>query len=940
MYRPKSCWAMNIIVVLALWLELPCVVLGQSQDVNHVMLENGLSGESAYKIITDHLGRVWIATSHGVSFFNGIKATLISMDDENNGNKLTRQENVYDICESPTNNSYYIATESGIWQMKPESDCFQPLLRNLPNARLLCDSHCLFISNTTGLRIYENGVLKDIDIKGDRNVHCMTFAPDSTVWFLTTDAIGHYLPAEGRVERMAISSLLPSDVNFGALVVTKTNTWIGTKNYGLFHFDVNTKSFRHIEGPGNVVFNLYHDGNGHLCVATDGSGAWLLDESTGSVLNHFTANDGTLRTNAVYHYYLDAHGNHWFGQARYGLSYTYHREPLLEVYNHGTFTSKGLNVRSFLLDGSRRLLGTNQGLFCIDEETGLTHHFSPEQLGGATIITGIQRFGNYYYVGTYDGGLFLLDPVTCKATAAVELNRLIAFAPVKTMRRSPKGELWIGTGNGIVIVDSLGHGRLINNNNSPLIEGEVSSIVFGTDGSVWMAGSKGLSVIKADGHFIGIDQYPADFFHREHDLVAGVRRQGMAYFGNSSGLYYTNLDISDYGRLPLPDAIIDEMCYDVCADTSDCLWLATEKGLFRLDNKQKSLQHLGYGEGLRSMLISREGIAQKGDTVWVATADGLLHLSLKGLNTWSHKKDYQVMFYDLQKGEHPIEKAAAKTVNKEHLIQLGWNIVSQTFRTKVFLNDFAKPEGRLFEYRLNGDENWRLIRHNEIMVITHLKPGSHGLTIRLAGTPGTETLYTIRVAPSTSFYIEIIILLIAFGLLFIWWRYRKTTKALLHERDEIEDLLVEMQHEEAVRSEEQDSTAEAEETAKYQQLNMSDEECADVVRRMHNYLETERAFTNPDLKRADLAKVLHVPVAKLSYVFSMHLKENYYEYINRYRLDAFKQLIAEEAYKRFTLTALSEQCGFKKSSFFSTFRKVEGMTPTEYLKKKDIKIKL
>ena len=72
----------------------------------------------------------------------------------------------------------------------------------------------------------------------------------------------------------------------------------------------------------------------------------------------------------------------------------------------------------------------------------------------------------------------------------------------------------------------------------------------------------------------------------------------------------------------------------------------------------------------------------------------------------------------------------------------------------------------------------------------------------------------------------------------------------------------------------------------------------------------------------------------------MYLGENYYEFINRYRLERFKQMIADGEYKRFTLTALSEQCGFKKSSFFSTFRKVEGMTPTEYLRRQHIKMEL
>ena len=67
---------------------------------------------------------------------------------------------------------------------------------------------------------------------------------------------------------------------------------------------------------------------------------------------------------------------------------------------------------------------------------------------------------------------------------------------------------------------------------------------------------------------------------------------------------------------------------------------------------------------------------------------------------------------------------------------------------------------------------------------------------------------------------------------------------------------------------------------------------------------------------------------------------NYYEYINRYRLEEFKRQVDEGACSKYTITALSERCGFKKSSFFSTFRKVEGMTPTEYLRRKNIKPRL
>ena len=102
--------------------------------------------------------------------------------------------------------------------------------------------------------------------------------------------------------------------------------------------------------------------------------------------------------------------------------------------------------------------------------------------------------------------------------------------------------------------------------------------------------------------------------------------------------------------------------------------------------------------------------------------------------------------------------------------------------------------------------------------------------------------------------------------------------------------------------------------------------------KMKDYIEKNRIYTDPDLKMSDLADHLGISSSKLSQVFNLYLKENWYDFINRYRLAEFKRLIAEGKDKQYTLLALSAKCGFKKSSFFTTFRKVEGMTPTEYLK--------
>jgi len=107
---------------------------------------------------------------------------------------------------------------------------------------------------------------------------------------------------------------------------------------------------------------------------------------------------------------------------------------------------------------------------------------------------------------------------------------------------------------------------------------------------------------------------------------------------------------------------------------------------------------------------------------------------------------------------------------------------------------------------------------------------------------------------------------------------------------------------------------------------------------MKDYLEREKVYTNSDLKMKDLADVLHLSAPKLSQVFNLYLGQNYYDFINTYRLQEFKRLISEGEHHRYTITALSERCGFKKSNFFSTFRKVEGTTPVEYLKKQGVKV--
>jgi YesN/AraC family two-component response regulator len=152
----------------------------------------------------------------------------------------------------------------------------------------------------------------------------------------------------------------------------------------------------------------------------------------------------------------------------------------------------------------------------------------------------------------------------------------------------------------------------------------------------------------------------------------------------------------------------------------------------------------------------------------------------------------------------------------------------------------------------------------------------------------------------------------------------------------MEQALIESGDELQQKNEKEESDFEVTAQQKYQRVKIDEQECASIVQRMNDYVEKKKPYIDPNLKMSDLADYLHLSSSKLSQVFNLYLKESYYDYINTYRLEAFKQLVAQGEGRRYTITALSEKCGFKRSNFFATFRKMEGMTPTEYLKKEGI----
>ncbi len=122
---------------------------------------------------------------------------------------------------------------------------------------------------------------------------------------------------------------------------------------------------------------------------------------------------------------------------------------------------------------------------------------------------------------------------------------------------------------------------------------------------------------------------------------------------------------------------------------------------------------------------------------------------------------------------------------------------------------------------------------------------------------------------------------------------------------------------------------------KYSRVATSDDELKRLFTRLEVLMLGEKPYLNQELKLSDVAVRLDVSTVKLSQMLNVYAKTNYYDFVNRYRLDEFKIRHNDPHYANYTLLALAESCGFKRSSFFATFKKVEGVTPMEYVKKQE-----
>ncbi|MDR6804869.1 AraC-like DNA-binding protein [Dyadobacter sp. BE34] len=127
---------------------------------------------------------------------------------------------------------------------------------------------------------------------------------------------------------------------------------------------------------------------------------------------------------------------------------------------------------------------------------------------------------------------------------------------------------------------------------------------------------------------------------------------------------------------------------------------------------------------------------------------------------------------------------------------------------------------------------------------------------------------------------------------------------------------------------------EAEPAIKYAKSSLSDALSDDIAQRITTLMHSEKPYLDNNLTLVELAARLDIPRHQLSQVINTAFGVNFFEFVNQYRLQEFKIQALDPSNQHLSLLGIALECGFNsKATFNQAFKKLEGTTPSDFVRK-------
>jgi AraC-like DNA-binding protein len=123
-----------------------------------------------------------------------------------------------------------------------------------------------------------------------------------------------------------------------------------------------------------------------------------------------------------------------------------------------------------------------------------------------------------------------------------------------------------------------------------------------------------------------------------------------------------------------------------------------------------------------------------------------------------------------------------------------------------------------------------------------------------------------------------------------------------------------------------------EETPSSKSQRISEDELKILKSKLILIMSTEKHYLDETLSLPKLAEKVKISIHNLSFVLNEGFNENFFQFVNRYRIEEAKRLLLSEKYQQLSMIGIAFESGFSsKTTFNTTFKKLTGISPSEYI---------
>lgn len=768
------------------------------QKFEHLSTSQGLSQSVVNCVWQDSRGFMWFGTQAGLNKYDGYEMTVYTHDESEP--KGISGDNVQCLYEDREGFLWIGTINQGLSRYNRKTDTFESFFQNAADPKSIADNTVLAITQDQAGRIWlgtrrglqlfnpETGLADKISLNQpgasstSEVVTALLEDKSGFLWVGTENGLVQ-LDKNRKVLRMFqnqpedSTSLSNNEVR--CIFQDKSDIlYVGTSE-GLNRYNPRKNAF---DSPGGYssspnplsleeIYSLADDGKGNLWIGTFGSGLVKLNKKTNAVhsFTHLPADPESLSSDVVLSSWVDRSGLLWVGTYGSGVDKVdmanVRFEKLQRVVGQST-TLPSNEIYAIYQDRNRLWLGTDNGLSCLDQQTGqfmnlLNEPAVPTSLSSNTVYNILADHQKNIWVGTAGGGLNLLtDQLLQKKAFAFQHFNSHTQPPYKllsdyvlSLLEDQQGRLWIGTNAGMNVMDR--NHRVVQSYTyqseaaASLSNNEVLCIFQDRQGIIWIGTNRGLNRFNPEAPDAPFTRYlnqknnPASLLNNTVYTIYEDRK-GVLWLGTDGGLCSLNPERTVFSAYTLKDGLPDNVVYGILEDEDQNLWLSTNKGLSKA-RKQPRVQKLTFvnyntGNWLHCNTFNIGAYHRSpAGTLFFGCSEGLVYFKPRTISGNQYVPpvvltDFQLKFNPVpisSDGESPLSQQISET--RRIVLDHQQNVLYFEFAA---LN-FIQSDKNEYAYLMEGyDKDWNYIKQRRNATYTNLDPGTYTFRVKAANNDG------------------------------------------------------------------------------------------------------------------------------------------------------------------------------------------------------------